>query len=143
MAYEHTSVAVAKSQDKIRQLILRNRGLGVAFVSQPPLEGFEAQVSIDGKTYHVRITATCKHKDHAADDKRQQEERRVWRVLFHHLKSVYEAANTGVMEFRELMLPYVVTSDGRTIADHILPRLDAAIAGNPARLLSGKIEAKP
>jgi hypothetical protein len=51
------------------------------------------------------------------------------------MKDIFEASNSGVMEFRELILPYIVTSDGQTIAQHILPKLDQAIDGNPARLL--------
>lgn len=145
MSYENTSVPVPRSQEGIRNLILSNGGTAVAFISQPPFEGFEAQVVIDAKTYRVRITAECKPviakrrrrswRGSAPKDPQQAATRRVWRVLFYHLKSVYEAANTGVMEFRELMLPYIVTSDNRTIAERILPKLDAAIAGNPARLL--------
>jgi hypothetical protein len=43
------------------------------------------------------------------------------------------------MEFRELMLPFIVLPrDGRTIAEHILPRLAAALAGDPLHLLPEK-----
>jgi len=147
MAYENTSVAVPKSQEGIRRIILGNGGSAVAFISQPPFEGFEAQVVIDGKTYRVRITAQCKPTEKKArahwyrrslrppKDLQEAQVRRIWRVLFYHLKGVYEAANTGVMEFRELMLPYIVVKDNRTIAEHLLPKLDAAVTGNPARLL--------
>jgi len=147
MAYEKTAVNVAKSQDQIRKLVLTNNGTGVAFVSQPPQEGFEAMVPIDGKTYNVRISATVKASNSKATgryyrgvwrpavDKADAEARRIWRVLFYHMKSVYEATNSGVMEFRELMLPYIVTKDNRTVAEHILPKLDLAIAGRPERML--------
>jgi hypothetical protein len=52
-----------------------------------------------------------------------------------HLKDIFEASNSGVMEFRELILPYIVTKDGKTVAQHILPKLDSAINGNPERML--------
>lgn len=132
MAYEQTQVAVPKSQDKIRQMLLRHRGGSVAFISDPPLEGFQAIVKIDEKPYSIKIMATVNPKRDA-----EQECRRIWRVLYHHLKSIFEAADSGVMEFRELMLPYIMANDGRTVAEHILPKLDAALAGNPARLLPG------
>ena len=155
MAYEHTAVPVARSQEAIRKLILGNGGAGVAFVSQvgpPKTEGFEAAVVIDGKTYRIRISAECtpvqqktrprwsRASYRAARDNSDDAPRRVWRVLFYHLKSVYEAANSGVMEFRELMLPYIVAADNRTIAQHILPKLDKAIISDPSRLLPGKSE---
>jgi hypothetical protein len=65
----------------------------------------------------------------------EQEHRRIWRVLFYHLKSVFEAADSGVMEFRELMLPYIVTKSGMTVAECIVPQLAKNIELNPARML--------
>lgn len=152
MAYEATNVAVPKSQESIRKLILANGGTAIGFISQPPVEGFQAQVAIDGMTYSIRISATVKVKEKARrrrrygmppkNDDADKATRRVWRVLYYHLKSVYEAANSGVMEFRELMLPYIVTKDGRTIGQHILPNLDQALAGKPERLLPAPKEEK-
>jgi len=130
MAYESTQVAVPKSQDKIRQMLIRHKGGSVAFISDPPLEGFQAIVPIDGKSYSIRIMATIKEKRDA-----EQECRRIWRVLYHHIKSIFEASDSGVMEFREMMLPYIMTHDGKTVGQHIIPQLDKAIAGRPDRLL--------
>lgn len=111
----------------------------MAFVMQPPAEGFEAMVVIDGATYRVRVMAQCKESRDA-----EQERRRIWRVMFYHLKSVYEAADSGVMEFRELMLPYIVMpKSGKTIAQHLIPKLAEAVSGNPARLLGdGHVESE-
>ena len=130
MAYEQTQVAVPKSQDKIRQMLVRHKGGSVAFISDPPLEGFQALVPIDGKSYSIKIMAHVREKRDS-----EQEARRIWHVLYHHMKSIFEAADSGVMEFRELMLPYIMTNDGKTVAEHILPKLDAALAGRPDRLL--------
>lgn len=155
MAYENTEVPVSRSQEGIRKLILGRRGGRVAFVSDPPREGFTAIVEIDGLPYQIRLMGTCKDapqekarmyrgrkistKD-TTDKFRvkfvEAEERRIWRVLYYHLKSVFEAAESGVMEFRELMLPYIVTKSGQTIAEQILPRLAEVIEHNPSRLLA-------
>ena len=135
MSYETTQVAVPKSQQKLRELLLRNKGGRIAFISDPPTEGFQAMVPIDGKEYTIRIMATCKNKESWSRMQREQEERRIWRVLFHHMKGIFEASSSGVMEFREMMLPYIVTNDGRTVAECIMPKLDAALAGRPDRLL--------
>jgi hypothetical protein len=51
------------------------------------------------------------------------------------MKNVFEAADSGVMEFRELMLPYIVTKSGMTISEQLLPNLAKAIESNPSRLL--------
>jgi hypothetical protein len=133
--YAASSVAVSKSQEKIRRLILDHDGKGIAFISQPPTEGFEAHILIDGKYYHIRISVVCLKKDNPK--KQEQEERRVWRVLYHHMKDVYVASESGVFEFRVLMMPFVVTQSGRTIAEHIMPNLDKAISGNSVKLLTG------
>ena len=154
MSYENTEVPVSRSQEGIRKLLLENGATGIAFVSQsePLSEGFEAMIPIDGKTYRVRIVAKVTKVEKKPRRRRyapaksqvelqEAEMRRIWRVLFYHLKSVYEATTTGVMEFRELMLPYVVVKDGRTIAQHLLPQLDKAIESRPERMLGSGTEA--
>jgi hypothetical protein len=151
MSYESTSVSVSKSQDELRKLLLRHEGSSVAFVSQPPSEGFQAMVPIEGKLYHIKIMAKMREvkpkqvkgrhymgrwiPPRTVHDEQEAEARRIWRVIYYHVKSVFEAADSGVMEFRELILPYIVTKDGGTVAEHILPKLDQALAGRPDRLL--------
>jgi hypothetical protein len=116
----------------------------------PPREGFQAEVLIDGLPYQIRIFGVCRlppmtrkiYKRMVDTTEKQRkdfldaEARRIWRVLFYHLKSVFEAADSGVMEFRELMLPYIVTKSGKTVGECIVPQLAQAINLNPARLLS-------
>jgi hypothetical protein len=132
MGYEGTKVSTQKSQQQIRALVFKHKGKAVGFFSEPPMEGFSAQVLIEEKLYTIRLNATLNAKRN-----KDQEELRIWRVLYHHLKTIFEAAESGVMEFREMILPYVVTKSGKTVAECILPQLDAAVEGNPARLLSG------
>jgi hypothetical protein len=151
MAYEHTEVPVARTQEALRRLIQAHKGFGLAVVSeQDPTgkeasqEGFQAKVLIDGVPYIVKIMAKVKSAPKYSSDRqkeifREREERRIWRVLYYHMKSVFEASDSGVMEFREMMLPYIVMPrDGRTIAEHILPKLAAALAGDPSHLLPEK-----
>jgi hypothetical protein len=133
MAYENTEVPVARSQEAIRKLILANKGIGVMFWSKPPREGFEAYIPWGDATYHIRIQAevrpTRKDKDGEASV------RRIWRVLYYHMKAIYENAASGVMEFREMMLPYIVTANGQTMAERILPHIDKAILADPMKML--------
>lgn len=132
MAYERTKVPVSQSQEGIRRLIYAHKGTGVIFASQRPREGFEALVNMRGKPYHIKISASLKAQRN--EESWRQEEQRVWRVLFHHLKAIFEAADADVLSIEEIIMPYVVTHDGRTLAEHILPRL-AEITGDPSRLL--------
>lgn len=121
MAYEDTSVEVARSQECIRKLVNGHEGTGIIFMSRPPREGFEALVTLQKQAYHIRVMATCKSK-HSQREK-EQEERRVWRVLYWHLKAMFEAADSGVIAVEDIIMPYIVTPDGRTIAEHVAPKL--------------------
>lgn len=135
MAYEGTEVPVSRSQEHIKKLVMGNGGSGVMFWSKPPFEGFEAFVSFDGVAYHVRIQAEVKPNRKRRDSDHESAERRVWRVLFYHMKSVYETSASGVLEFREMMLPYIVTSTGQTVGQKILPHLQKDLEAAPEKLL--------
>lgn len=118
MSYERTEVSVSRSQEVIRKLVYSHKGAGVSFMSRPPKEGFEALVTMQEQAYHIRVMATCLGKKD-----REQEERRVWRVLCWHLKAMFEAADSGVIAVEDIIMPYIVTPDGRTIAEHVAPKL--------------------
>lgn len=150
MAYETTEVAVSKSQEQIRKLIYGHKGTGLMLLSHPPREGFEAMVELDGTPYHIRIMAICKPisrydgRGMARSEKSlaiatEQEGRRVWRVLYWHLKAVFEAADAGVIDIRDVIMPYVVLKDGMTIADHIKPQMPTIMNADPSRLLTAGV----
>jgi hypothetical protein len=150
VAYETTEVAVSKSQEAIRKLIYTHRGTGVMLVSQPPREGFEAMVEMAGTAYHIRVMATSKDQKKANhgfrsagtyEKAREQEERRVWRVLYWHLKAMFEAADAGVIDIRDIIMPYVVLRDGRTLSDHIRPKMAELMITDPERLLNSGAQA--
>jgi hypothetical protein len=140
MAYESTEVAVSKSQDGIRRMIYAHRGTGVMLLSNPPREGFEAMVEIEKQPYHIRIMATCRKGPRPGyvfnASGKEQEERRVWRVLYWHLKAMFEAADSGVIDIRDVILPYVVTRDGRTLSEHLKPRMAEIMTSDTSRLLA-------
>ena len=118
MGYEKTRVPLAQSQSEIRKMVYAHKGTGVSFMSRPPREGFEALVTMGDQAYHIRIMATMK-----GSNPRESEERRVWRVLYWHLKAMFEAADSGVIAIEDIIMPYIVTPDGRTIAEHVAPKL--------------------
>lgn len=139
MAYDNTSVPVSRSQESIRKLIMAHAGFGTSFTSyvdpqgvRPPQEGFTAAVMIDKQPYQVKVMATVK-KTKGGDVER--EVRRVWRVLFYYMKSMYDASDTGVMEFRELMLPFILTANKQTIAERLMSMI-GDIVTNPVLMLT-------
>lgn len=150
MAYETTEVAVSKSQDGVRKIVYSHKGTGLMLLSHPPREGFEAMVELDKQPYHIRVMAQCKdvskdrngwkRTDSAHAKAKEQEERRVWRVLYWHLKAMFEAADSGVIDIRDVIMPYVVLRDGRTLADCIKPQMASLMTADPSRLLTGGVE---
>lgn len=135
MAYETTVVPMAKSQELIRKMIYAHKGMGVSMISQPPREGFEAMVTINETGYLIRVMATCRK----VQFDKEQEERRVWRVLYWHLKAMFEAADSGVIDIRDVIMPYVVLQDGRTLSEHIIPRMPELMTMDANRLLPEKV----
>ncbi len=146
MSYDSTKVPISQSQEAIRRLIYTHRGTGVSLISQPPREGFEALVTIMELPYRIRVMATCAKIDtltsqckrrvaSVMEEMRQSEVKRVWRVLFWHLKAMFEAADSGVIDIRDVIMPYVVTRDGRTLSEHIIPQMERAMIDDPTRML--------
>lgn len=126
MAYENSEVAISKSQEGIRKAVYAHKGTGVSFVSQPPKEGFEALVTLKEIPYHIRIMATSRVRGRYGpftSKQREAEDRRVWRVLYWHVKAMFEAADSGVIAIEDIIMPYIVTPDGRTISEHVKPKL--------------------
>lgn len=71
-------------------------------------------------------------------DFRDRAEKRIWRVLYYHIKAMFEAADAGVLEFRELMLPYlVVPKTDRTVGQELLASsVQQMLVATPQRLLA-------
>ena len=139
MAYEHTYVAPEKSQGGIKKMLMVHGAINISFASatEPArMEGFRATIYLDEKPYAIKIAVPVKLKKN--EKLQEQEDRRVWRVLYHHLKSTFEAADSGVIDIRELLLPFLVTRDGRTVGQIILNDLPKAIEA-PKKFLEAQI----
>jgi hypothetical protein len=154
MAYDSTKVPISQSQEAIRRLIYAHKGTGVSLISQPPREGFEALITITDLPYRVRVMATCAKVDSLTsqgkrrtatvmEEMRHNEVKRVWRVLFWHLKAMFEAADSGVIDIRDVIMPYVVTRDGRTLSEHIIPQMERAMIDDPSRMLVESVDRSP
>ena len=159
MAYQNTEVPVARSQEGIRRLLRDHGGFSFAAVSQDDptgehggIEGFEAQIMLDAQPYRIRVLANvpkCPERSNRVyrgsagltakqkNDFRERAEKRIWRVLFYHIKAMFEAADAGVLEFRELMLPYlVIPKTNRTIGKELLTgSIQQMLVATPQRLL--------
>ena len=157
MSYEVTGVDVLRSQAAISGLVAKHGGTGIGFESEPPEEAFTVKIRLGGHPYIIRVAARTKSIGRERRSRQgaflglrteaqmsaaaEQERRRVWRVLYWHLKAVFDAADAGVIELRRAMLPYIVMANGQTVGEVLLPRLDAIVAGSDRLLPAAPREA--
>ncbi len=137
MAYEHTLVSPEKSQAAIKKLLVAHGSVNVSFASSSkPMrqEGFRASVVLDGKPYGMKIVVPV--QEMANNKAQDQVIRRVWRVLYHHMKAIFEAADSGVIDIRELLLPFLVTKNGQTVGQIVLQDMEKIIE-KPKQVLLG------
>jgi len=57
----------------------------------------------------------------------EQETRRGWSSLCMVIKALLVAVDDGVFSFEEAFLAHLVWGDGKTIAQHLLPKVEAAL----------------
>lgn len=80
--------------------------------------------------------------DHAAREAWDQEMRRRWRCLALVVKAKLEAVETGITTFEQEFMAHIVMPDGRTVGDHVTPKIAAAYkTGKMPKLLpAGPVE---
>jgi hypothetical protein len=55
---------------------------------------------------------------------RDQEIRRLWRVLLLVIKAKIEIVESGIISFEEEFMPFILTADGQTLGEWIKPQLE-------------------
>lgn len=64
----------------------------------------------------------------ASGDRYEKEVRRRWRALALVVKAKLEAVATGITTFETEFMAHIVMPDGRTVGEHIVPKIEAAYA---------------
>jgi hypothetical protein len=59
----------------------------------------------------------------------EQESRRIWRALALVVKAKLEAVESEISSFEQEFMPFIVTRDGRTLGEILLPRMADVTAG--------------
>jgi hypothetical protein len=130
--YEDTSVPVGRSQERIRELLRRFGARQLAFAEELGDNGDRTMLAVRflylteaGVSTFVRITFHPLPEEHEGKWKdANQRERQAWRGLVHYLEGTLKATEFGLMRFEELVLAWIETPDGRTVAEHLVPMLD-------------------
>ncbi|MBN1518167.1 hypothetical protein JXA32_16515 [Candidatus Sumerlaeota bacterium] len=134
----NTSVNVERSQMQIRDtlrrygaesfgVIERNDHGAVMFefkgmtvqilVPMPDLNSDEFQMTDSGRP----------RKENSAMAVYEQSVRQRWRALLLAIKAKLEAVETGISTIEREFLPFIVMPDGKTFADHALPKLQELV----------------
>jgi hypothetical protein len=161
MAYANTSVPVDRSQAEIRKLLSKHGAqrfsfhegaddAGVAWVAlefvhaesydRPHMVRMAVPLKIvdNGELREKAKRAYSKTFDEVKSAAIEQENRRIWRVIFYSLKSRMEAIEEQVETFEQAFLPHLVDpGTGQTIWQRVQPAIDAGLlviggAGLPA-----------
>lgn len=138
MAYEGTTVDVAKSQAEIRTLLVKHGAARFAFGEESDDAGVRwAAVTFSHAGLVVRIRvphkplderalrgkvqrARSKSADAIRAEMDEQEARRIWRVMAWNMKARLVSVEEGVETFAEAFLAHLVDPvTNRTVYDHL------------------------
>lgn len=127
-----TSVPVGRSQGEIRDLVLSNGGDGW-MVGEDRREGRTLAVvnfRLMGRVLRFRLELP--------DKPDPAEERRRWRALLLAIKAKITIAKEGIETVDEVFLANIVTPDGSTVGDRIVPDVQRMIeTGDRSPLMLG------
>lgn len=81
------------------------------------------------REFHVTPTRGTRRTPAAARKEYEQAVRQRWRALLLIIRAKLEAAEGGIATLEDEFLPYTVLADGRTVAEHVQPRIALAYQG--------------
>lgn len=109
----------------------------VTFVSHGRQIRLVLDLPVDWREF-VLTPSKQRRTEQAARKALEAEIRRRWRALLLAIKAKFEVVQTGISTFETEFMPHTVMPDGRTVAEHILPRVEQAISDGmmPTTLLA-------
>jgi len=147
MAYATgTTVTVASSQMEIARTLERYKVHTYSFGARPGLAMVEFE--IDGYPIRVAVPLPAKpvrEKGPSPETGRtvnlwtrwEQDVKECWRALLLLIKANLEAVERGIVKVEEAFMAYLITNDGRTLGDVVLP----SFRENQLAIEAGKAEA--
>jgi hypothetical protein len=124
-SYSETKVSPAQSRQDVEDLLVKVGAKGFRWASTvgyPGRESLEAVVEWESQPFSFRIEVTF-------EDERQR--RRLMRALYWYLKTKIEAVQLGLVDLEHEFLPYLLTSEGRTVYDQLRSTLPKMLAPPP------------
>lgn len=121
---ERTKVSVEKSQGEVKQVLQRYGAARIGIMEDD--RNKQHSVVFECNDREVRITIPVPAFDDS-NDKAKQERRRIWRALVLSIKAKLEAIHSDISTFETEFLPFIVTANGKTVGENVLPRLNEAV----------------
>lgn len=148
---EGTEVSADRSEAEVKRTLTRYGVLAILVGTFPD----RAMIEFATDTRRVRIALPLPARDerrftHHSRGRRTPEAalkaweqgcRQAWRALALVVKAKLEAITAGISTFEQEFGMNVVMPDGRTVAEHVAPQIDAAYAGGhvgPLELGTGR-----
>lgn len=124
-SYSNTTVSPAQSRQNVEDLLVKVGAKGFRWASTvgyPGREGLEAVIEWEGRPLSFRIEVSFK-------DERQR--RQLMRALYWYLKTKIEAVQLGLVDLEHEFLPYLLTTEGRTVFEQLQDSLPKMLAAPP------------
>ncbi len=133
--YRDTSVSVERSKEQIRKALRGAGARGMQMEEEWDADGTVAKCLVrfiwpteKGAMVRVRFDAIPLAPEIGARGgykvSPEQRERQAWRGLAWYIESLVKAATFGLVQFESVFLAYFEDDNGRTIADHLVPRIE-------------------
>lgn len=136
---EGTTVPIARSREEIESLVTKRGAQGflsgyaqgeggtvvarIQFALANRHVRFEIRLPPIGEFKKPRKGQYRPVTDELARKAMEAEHRRLWRALALGIKAKLELAQSGIETFEEVFLANIVTADGMTVKDYVLPAI--------------------
>lgn len=139
--YEGTVVPESKSMLDIETLLRRHGVEAIRWTSASDTFRIEFAWPYHGQDLAFRIDLNIPRCDEAGrplpEDKRNQERRRILRVLLNHVKAKLVAVEEGLIDMAQEFMPYLIGPSNRTLGEVVGQELAAGHAPQAYPLLEG------
>lgn len=128
--YERTSVPESQSLLDIERLLRRHGVKTVRWTTSEAMIRIEFVWPYSGVNLGFRIDIAVPVKDQdghlLAGNRREQERRRLLRVLLNHIKAKLVAVEDGLVDMAQEFLPYMIGPGGQTIGERVAEEMARA-----------------
>lgn len=138
---EGTSVPISRSREELERTLERFGATAQAWMRDDEIGNITLAFKRKGNGYKFSISlrtqederytpTRLRRSDSVARDAADKENRRRFRSLANYVKALMDAADTGIIEAEEALMPYMILPTGQTVAEALTAALPALEAGH-------------